>query len=53
MAWGTVAVKPLALPPLSLVAWQMVLGCGPMVVLGLLFEQPHLGAQSRVGEIHG
>ncbi len=47
-AWGTVAHKP-TLPPLSLVAWQMALGCAPLVVLGLLFERPKLDGLSSQG----
>lgn len=44
-AWGTVAnPKPLPLPPLAQTAWVVGVGCAPMLVLGLLFEHPQLGA---------
>ncbi len=47
-ACATVALRPAAgVAPLALVAWQLVLGCLPMVVLGLLFEQPAAGARRR------
>jgi drug/metabolite transporter (DMT)-like permease len=39
----------LPLPPISLTAWQVGLGCLPMVVLGLLFEQPDPGALTATG----
>lgn len=39
-AFGTVALKPPALPPLSSVAWQLFIGCAPMVVYGCVVEQP-------------
>jgi drug/metabolite transporter (DMT)-like permease len=49
-ALGTVATRtPLALPPLVAVAWQVGLGCLPMVGLGLAFEAPDLGALSPRG----
>ena len=35
--------KPPVLPPLASVAWQVGIGCLPMVVIGLLFEKPELG----------
>ena len=40
-ALGAVTARrsPLALPPLAAVAWQVGLGCLPMVVAGLLFER--------------
>jgi drug/metabolite transporter (DMT)-like permease len=41
--------KPLPMPPLAVVAWQVGLGCAAMLVLGLLFEQPHLSAITPVG----
>ena len=48
---GTVLTKhfPLALPPLSLAAWQIGLGCLPIAVVGLAVEQPQLAALSSVG----
>jgi drug/metabolite transporter (DMT)-like permease len=48
-AFGTVALKPLPLDPLALVAWQLALGCAPMVLFGVLFEHPDLSALSRGG----
>ena len=51
VALGTVLTKhfPLAMPPLSLAAWQIGLGCLPVAVVGLAFEQPQLAALSAVG----
>ncbi len=51
VALGTVLTKhfPLAMPPLSLAAWQIGIGCLPIAVVGLAFEQPHLAALSAVG----
>jgi drug/metabolite transporter (DMT)-like permease len=48
---GTVLTKhfPLAMPPLSLAAWQIGLGCLPIAVIGLAVEQPHLSALSAIG----
>jgi drug/metabolite transporter (DMT)-like permease len=48
-ALGTVAAKPLALPPLSSVAWQLCIGCTPMAVFGALFEHPRLSSLSAAG----
>lgn len=48
-AFGTVALKPLPLPPLVSLAWQIGLGCVPMVVIGWLFEKPDLHALTPVG----
>jgi drug/metabolite transporter (DMT)-like permease len=49
-AFGTVALRsPLGLPPLVATAWQVGLGCLPMVVAGLLFEAPDLGALTPTG----
>jgi drug/metabolite transporter (DMT)-like permease len=49
-ALGTVASRsPLGLPPLASVAWQVGIGCLPMVVAGLVFEQPELSALSPAG----
>ncbi len=44
-ALGAVLMKsqpPLA--PLPLTVWQVGLGCAPMVIIGLLFEQPRIDA---------
>jgi drug/metabolite transporter (DMT)-like permease len=51
VALGTVLTKhfPLAMPPLSLAAWQIGLGCLPIAVIGLAVEQPQLAALSSVG----
>lgn len=48
---GTVLTKhfPLAMPPLSLAAWQIGLGCVPITVIGLAVEQPQLAALSTIG----
>ncbi len=51
VALGTVLTKhfPLAMPPISLAAWQVGLGCLPIAVVGLAVEQPQLAALSGVG----
>ncbi len=41
--------KPLPMPPLVVVAWQVGLGCGAMLILGMLFEQPHITAITPFG----
>src|SRR3954451_4125956 len=44
-ALGTVrGVSAIPLPPIALTAWQVGLGCAPMVVAGLLFGKARLGA---------
>jgi drug/metabolite transporter (DMT)-like permease len=49
-ALGTVASRaPLGLPALASVAWQVGLGCLPMIAIGLLIEQPRLDALSATG----
>jgi drug/metabolite transporter (DMT)-like permease len=48
-ALGTIVVQPLPLPPFAAVAWQLVLGCAPMVALGLAFEHPRIDALSARG----
>lgn len=48
-ALGTVVMKPLALPPFAGLAWQLALGCVPMLVYGLLEERPVFSALSPVG----
>jgi len=40
---------PLPLPPVAETAWQVGLGCLPMVALGLAFERPVLAALTPVG----
>lgn len=41
--------KPLPMPPLVVVAWQVGLGCLAMLILGLLFEHPNIGAITPLG----
>jgi drug/metabolite transporter (DMT)-like permease len=41
--------KPIEVPPIALVSWQVGLGCLAMVALGVLFEKPDVGALSGVG----
>jgi probable blue pigment (indigoidine) exporter len=51
VALGTVLTKhfPLAMPPLSLAAWQVGLGCLPISIMGLAVERPQLAALSTSG----
>jgi drug/metabolite transporter (DMT)-like permease len=49
LALGTILLKLIALPPFAAVAWQLVIGCTPMIVLGLLFEHPRFDALSPRG----
>jgi drug/metabolite transporter (DMT)-like permease len=46
---GVLSRTPLPIPPMSLVAWQVGLGCFPMIILGLMFEQPDVGVLTTVG----
>jgi drug/metabolite transporter (DMT)-like permease len=48
-AFGTVVLKPLLISPLASVAWQLFIGCLPMVLFGLFFEHPNLHALSGKG----
>jgi drug/metabolite transporter (DMT)-like permease len=50
-AFGTVLSKrmPLPLPRLTLTAWQVFLGCIPLLVAGLLFEETHFDALPVIG----
>jgi drug/metabolite transporter (DMT)-like permease len=48
-ALGTIVLKPLPIAPLAAVAWQLALGCLPMVLFGLLAEHPDLHALSGKG----
>jgi drug/metabolite transporter (DMT)-like permease len=49
-ALGTVTLrKPIPLPPIAMTAWQVGLGCAPMLVLGLLWESPALEALTGTG----
>ncbi len=36
--------EPLPVPPVALTAWQVGLGCLPMVMIGVVFEGPVVGA---------
>lgn len=51
VALGTVLTKhfPLAMPPLSLAAWQIGLGCLPIAIIGLAVEHPQLADLSTTG----
>jgi probable blue pigment (indigoidine) exporter len=51
VALGTVLTKhfPLKMPPLSLAAWQIAIGCVPIAIVGLIVEQPHVSALSVTG----
>ena len=49
-AFGTVALGPLAeLAPIPSLAWQLGLGCLPMVLIGVIWEQPHLADVNATG----
>jgi drug/metabolite transporter (DMT)-like permease len=50
-AFGTVISKrtPIPLPRIALTAWQVALGCLPLLGAGLLFEQAHLDALPLIG----
>jgi drug/metabolite transporter (DMT)-like permease len=49
-AFGTVTAQvAIPLSPLALTAWQVGLGCLPMIIAGLLFERPDLSALSPIG----
>jgi drug/metabolite transporter (DMT)-like permease len=50
---GTVLTKrsPFRLPAISLAAWQIGIGCVPVALIGLAFEQPHFAALSMTGWI--
>jgi drug/metabolite transporter (DMT)-like permease len=49
-ALGTITLRsPVGLPPLAVTAWQVGLGCLPMVVAGLLFEAPDPNALTAAG----
>jgi len=51
-ALGTVkARKPVAMPGPAVAAWQVGLGCLPMVILGLVLEQPHIASLSAQGAL--
>lgn len=50
-AVGTVLGKrwPLTLPPLTSAVWQILIGCLPVAIIGLLIEQPHFMSLSPLG----
>jgi drug/metabolite transporter (DMT)-like permease len=50
-ALGTVLAKrlPVQLPALTLAAWQIMIGCLPVALAGLVFEHPHFAALSATG----
>ena len=49
-ALSTVALRPLTeLRPLASLAWQLVIGCIPMLGLGLAFENAEIARVSRTG----
>lgn len=50
-AVGTVFGKrwPLTLPPLTSAVWQILIGCLPVAIIGLLIEQPHFMSLSPLG----
>jgi probable blue pigment (indigoidine) exporter len=51
VALGTVLTKhfPLRMPPLSLAAWQIGIGCVPIAIVGLAVEHPQISALSVIG----
>ncbi len=49
-ALGSVLMRtPLPIPPIALAAWQVGLGCFPMIILGLIFEKPDIAALTPTG----
>jgi drug/metabolite transporter (DMT)-like permease len=50
-AFGTILAKrrPIPLPRIALTAWQVFLGCIPLLIAGLLFEHAHFGALPMIG----
>lgn len=50
-ALGTVLAKrrPLAMRPLAGAVWQIGLGCFPVALIGLLYEQPHFSGMTSFG----
>jgi drug/metabolite transporter (DMT)-like permease len=48
-ALGTIVMAPLTLPPFASLAWQLAIGCTPMVIIGLLFEHPDFSALTPRG----
>jgi len=52
-AVGTVLAKklPLSLPPLTAAAWQIGIGCFPIMIIGLLIEKADAAGITRLGWI--
>jgi drug/metabolite transporter (DMT)-like permease len=49
-ALGTVITRtPIPVPPITLVAWQVGIGCAPMAIAGLLIEHPDFHALDSAG----
>ena len=50
-ALGTVLAKklPLRLPPITAAAWQIGIGCGPILIVGLAIERSDIAAITRLG----
>ncbi len=48
-AFGTIVLKPLPIPPLTSVTWQLLIGCLPMMLFGVVAEHPDLHALSGKG----
>ncbi|XIA62680.1 DMT family transporter [Bradyrhizobium sp. TZ2] len=50
-ALGTVLAKklPVPLPPIPAAAWQIGLGCFPIVIIGLAFETTHIDDVTQLG----
>ncbi|TDR93598.1 DMT family transporter [Enterovirga rhinocerotis] len=46
---GILNRTPLPIPPLTLVAWQLGLGCLPMLLIGLVLEHDRIGPLSMQG----
>ncbi len=53
VASGTILLKrfPVAMPPISLAAWQIAIGCVPVAIVGVLVERPSPAALSGAGWI--
>jgi drug/metabolite transporter (DMT)-like permease len=49
-AFGSVRMRqPLPIAPIAQVAWQVGLGCAPMIVFGVIVEQPDLAKLTPAG----
>lgn len=51
VAAGTILTKklPIQLPPITLAAWQIGIGCAPVTIAGFLLEQPDFARVSATG----